>query len=454
MPYTAPHRPTKIAANLLKRKMRTFFYRFAPAGSALLLFLSISFLYMNGHRDLYERVLTIYGVVPFRFPFLDISGWLAVWECARQGIDVISANPCDVLQRGYSSSPLWIAASAIPLGVSDTSVIGCTLDLLFLAALILLPPPRRLLELVLVMAATLSTTVVFALERANPDLILFLLALLTGFLVEGRPAVRVLGYSVALISALLKYYPITVLIVLFREPAKIFWPVLLAIFASLVFFLATYHIELERGLSEIAHGPYNTGFFAAKNLPFLFGEVTGGAAGPFVAVVLYAILVGVSLRICWRLLSFDELRAALGSLTPLERIFLVIGSAVIAGCFFAGQSVGYRGVYFLLAMPGLLAISRRPASRDLRTLALGTGAVVVLLMWSECFRFALYRAVEHPGVPETLGTDLKMLFWFLRELGWWWTVSVMLAVLVDFLAACPSMHWVSSRLHRLVLGVR
>jgi hypothetical protein len=65
---------------------------------------------------------------------------------------------------------------------------------------------------------------------------------------------------------------------------------------------------------------------------------------------LYATLLGFSLAICRRLSGIDELRRAFASLTRPERVFLVIGSAVIAGCFFAGQSIGYRGVYFLLVV--------------------------------------------------------------------------------------------------------
>jgi hypothetical protein len=433
--------------------MRTLFYRFATAAFALVLFLSLSFLYTYGDRGLYERVLTLYGATPFHFPFLDISAWLAVWECARQGIDVLPTNPCDVLQRPYASSPLWIAASDIPLGVSDTSVVGWTLDLLFIMGLSLLPPPRRLLELLLVLAATLSTMVVFALERANPDVMLFLLVLLTGFFAEGRPFLRLLGYFIALTSALLKYYPIMALIIVFRERPRTFVSALLTISASLVFFVTMYHVELARGLPNIDQGPYNTGFFAAKNLPFLLGEAIGNFAEPsrwapvarrIVAGGLYAVLVGISVTICRRLLSFGELRAALSSLPPLERIFLVIGSAIIAGCFFAGQSIGYRGVYFLLAMPGLLAISHT-SSREVRNLSLGTGVVIVMLMWSECFRFALYRALERSGAPEMLASNLNFLFWLLRELGWWWTISVMLIVLADFLLDSPIARWVSSR---------
>jgi hypothetical protein len=353
--------------------------------------------------------------------------------------------------------------STIPLGVRDTTAVGWVLDLIFLLSLSLLPPPRYFRELILVLAATLSTMVVFALERANPDVLLFIMTVTTGVLAECRLFLRLLGYFVALVAALLKYYPIMVLIVVLRERISIFIAVVAVIAGSLAAFWIEYHLDVARGVPTIAGGAYNTDLFAAKNLPFLLGEIAGTAAEPatwaplaqgVVTGGLYAILVSISITISRRLLNFNELRLALASLTQPERIFLVIGSAVVAGCFFAGQSIGYRGVYFLLVMPGMLAISRRPACPDLRRLGLSTSVVIVLLMWGECFRLALYRALELPGVPDIMAGQLKISFWFVRELGWWWTVSVMVTVVADFLWASPVVTWVSSRFPRAAIGVR
>src|SRR5215472_1101611 len=197
--------------------MRSAVYRLAAPLATLLCFLSMSWLYGWGDRALYEDILQWCGIEPFRFPFLDISGSLAAWECTRQGIHVILSDPCDVLHRGYSYSPLWMAASPIPLGVADTTAVGWLLDLLFIGSLSLLPPPRRPVELVIVLAATLSTMVVFALERANPDILLFMLALAAGLLADRRMSLRVIGYCLALSAALLKYYPFMALITVFRE---------------------------------------------------------------------------------------------------------------------------------------------------------------------------------------------------------------------------------------------
>jgi hypothetical protein len=424
--------------------------------------LSLSWLYGWGSPILYEDILRWYGIAPFRFPFVDISGSLAAWECARQGVDVILSDPCDVLQRGYSYSPLWMAASPIPLGVDNTMAVGWCLDLLFIGSLTLLPPPRRPQELVLVLAATLSTMVVFALERANPDILLLMLALAAGRLAEGRMSLRVVGYCLALLAALLKYYPIMVLITVFRERPSRFIATTIAITSALAVFWVVYHAEIAKGLPTIPQGPYNTDLFAAKNLPFLLGEAAGSAARPSswaplaesaYSAGIYATLVGFCLVICRRLLSWGELSTALASLSWLERNSLVIGSAVIAGCFFAGQSIGYRGVFLLMVIPGLLAIARRPASRNLRNLGMGTSVVIVLLMWGECFRLALHRAFGLPGVPEIVAGQLGVYFWLVRELGWWWGVSVMLAVIADFLQVSPVVQRMYPLFGRLVLRV-
>ena len=428
-----------------RQRMRQSVYRFSAAGLPLAVFFGMSWLYEYGNRDLYVAILQSLGVVPYRFPFVDTSGSLAAWECARQGVDVILTDPCDVLHRGYNYSPLWMTASAIPLGVRDTMAVGWSLDLVFLLSLSLLPPPGRLMELALVSAATLSTMVVFALERANPDLLIFLLALAAGLLAEYRLVLRLFGYSLGLIAALIKYYPIMLLLVIFREGVSIFWLLVLMILGSLAVFWVEYHVEIARGLPHIARGRYDTDLFGAQNLPSLMGMLAehlaepspfAAAAACTVKVGLYVAMVGACLARCRGLLRFAELRAALASLPDRDRVLLVIGCAVIAGCYFAGQSIGYRGVFLLLVIPGLLSIARGSA-RKLRVLAFGNAIIIVFLMWGECFRLALYRAIEQTIIPPGLAGSVQMVFWLCRELCWWWVVAFMLAVLADFLLASP-----------------
>jgi hypothetical protein len=104
-----------------------------------------------------------------------------------------------------------------------------------------------------------------------------------------------IGYGLALLSALLKYYPIMVLTVLFRERIAVFAAVALVTTGALAVFLAVYHVEIERGWADISTGPYNTDLFAAKNLPFLIGMLVEKAAAPsrFAAALGWVITAGL-----------------------------------------------------------------------------------------------------------------------------------------------------------------
>ena len=422
--------------------MGTLAYRGIPAFIALCSFLAVSAIYLLGHTDAYIAILRIYGIDPFRFPFVDISGSLAAWDCTRLGIDVVERDPCDVLGRGYTYAPLWMAGSFIPLGVSATGAVGWVLGLLFILCLTLLPPARRRWELVLVILATNSTMVAFAVERANPDILLFMLAIVTGFLAGGFLPARLFAYLTALFAALLKYYPLTLLILSFRERVGVFLATSLATAGLIALFFAAYLSEIERGWPLIAVGSYFTDLFAAKNLPFGLVEFIFGLSGrsaqmfsfTLLGAALYGVLVLNVARICRRLMTRTALRTTFSRLAGYEQIFFVIGSVLTVGCFFAGQSVGYRGIFLLLVLPGLLAIARLATDSALQRLCRTTAIVLVLLMWEEFFRTGLKAIFAWLDIPPLAETLSHLTLWLARELAWWWIVSVMTACLLSFLA--------------------
>jgi hypothetical protein len=415
------------------------FYKFAAPVSALLVFFALSLLYLYGDRGSYFALLEYWGIEPFRFPFLDISGSLAAWECARQGIDVIVADPCDVLQRSYSYSPIWMSWSAIPLGVSDTAAVGWFSGLLFLLSLGILPRPRRPFELILTVVATLSTAVVFAVERANPDILLFILALATALSAEGGLGMRLIGYAVAVLSGLVKYYPVVTLVMVVEERIPVFLSVSIAVVMSLAIFGVAYHDEIVRTLPYIPRGTYIEGMFGAKNVPLQLADVAqaafgeSAALGNVLAAAFLAFLIAGMVAICRRFTVDGQLSAAMTALADRERSLLVLGSALICGCFFAGQNVWYRAIFLLLALPGLFAVARAAPARRGRNWAVGTSIATVFLMWEECFRFGIERALKAAGASGTHTAEIHFLFWIFREAVWWWVVAILSAILVEFL---------------------
>jgi hypothetical protein len=66
------------------------------------------------------------------------------------------------------------------------------------------------------------------------------------------------------------------------------------------------------------------------------------------------------------------------------RITLLIGAALIGGCFFAGSSAGYRGINLLFTLPAILTLARMGHEARVRTAAVQGGVLVMRLFnWLE-----------------------------------------------------------------------
>jgi hypothetical protein len=435
------------------------FYRLIAPLAALTLFFSMTALYAFGDRDLYAAIVRLWGIGPGPFgPFLDMHFLTASWQCGRLGIDVFEHNPCDLLGRTFNYSPLWLSVRLFPFEGHPADALAWVCDLLFLLSLFFLPSPRRARDVVLLLLATLSTMVFYAVERANLDIVMFLVVFAAGLLALRSSWIRLAAYPLILLAGLLKYYPLSLLALTFRERPHRFLAVnLVALALTLIFVLACFS-DLERALSLIPTGSYFTDLFAAKNLPFgivqLFGAKIGAASIPmpaplrFIAYGLYALLVLSCAGICGRISGLAGLRPALAKLTAAESMFLLIGSVLITGCFFAGQSVGYRGISLLFVMPGFLALARHADDKGTRVLGDVTSVVIIFLMWGEFFRTNLLAALTRFHVGDRNVESAWFELWFLRELAWWWLISVMAAVIVDFLGRSEMGMFLSSALKR------
>ncbi|HZL59282.1 MAG TPA: hypothetical protein VFC38_06250 [Stellaceae bacterium] len=392
------------------------FPRFTVPAVTAAIFASLYALHAFGQETLYQAILSRWGIVPYDFPFVDIHGVLSAIQCGREGIDVYLTNPCDVLGRVFFYSPLLLWGEVLPLDTGATQIAGLAVDLLFFAALFCLPAPRRLGDGVLMLLATLSTMTVFAVERANIDLVVFAFAAFGGALLLRPGRARLAGYALFVVAALTKFYPAALLFVTLRERSRLFIAVNAAAVALLALFVAAYHVELAAAVAHVPHGVYFGDMFGAANLPYGLAVVAPGfpARPAMVALVIMAAAGAAAIG------RSDAARNALAELPPRDKVFLLIGGCLMVGCFFAGDSIGYRGVHLIFVLPGLIVLAR--ADSRLRLLFAATAGLVLFLMWGELFRHAVVNA--RPGA--------LFAFWLGRELAWWMAMSILGGLLLGF----------------------
>ena len=102
----------------------------------------------------------------------------AAVECHRLGFDVYVQNPCDVFGRVHGYSPVWLWLAVLPITTAWDNALGLGLVLLFLVALAFLPAGRDWRQTMLITLGAVSSATMFALERANVDLLMFVMAML------------------------------------------------------------------------------------------------------------------------------------------------------------------------------------------------------------------------------------------------------------------------------------
>lgn len=414
-----------------------------PASVALFLMIGCGLMWNWGDRALYMDLLTAWGVFPVEDRFVDTGAVLSAIECHRAGMDVYQQNPCDVYGRIHVYSPLWLAAAVLPVTAAWTPLVGLGCVLMFLFSLVWLPPGRDWWQTGVITLATVSGSVAFAIERANIDIIVFVLATLTVRLVLLAGATRFLGYGVALLAGALKFYPATLLILAVRERLTVLFAVALASAAGLAGFAAIYGGELKRVLSLTPTGSYfSVDAFSARDLPYGLAGILNWppSVAPLalaaMAVGMFAYAVVLSRR--------GDLLARVDALEPPESAFLMVGCVLMLACFLTAQNVLYRGIHLLFVMPGLLALARGKGFRPHGPLTVGCGLVVILL-WADMIRRAIGPVLRGLGLSETVVDAVNARIWAVRELTWWAVATMLATLLIALLLRAPATRELAAR---------
>jgi hypothetical protein len=374
-----------------------------PAAAAASVVLLAGLLYGFGYREQYQALAEAWGAAPFRTPFLDMHAVTAAVECHRLGFDVYVQDPCDVFGRVHGYSPLWLWLAVLPITTAWDNALGLGLAILFLVSLAFLPPGRDWRRTVPIALAAASSATMFAVERANVDLLVFVMAMLAARL-------RATGYAISLLAGMLKFYPIVLLVLAVRERAVIclaIWAVSLGVIAL---WFALDGAEILRGMANIpSTHPFDDNVFGAHNLAFGLAEKIG-LPHPW-ASVLQVFLLGVVLCVAVWLARGVRLH----TLTEAERTYLLVGSALLVSCFVLAQNVSYRATHLLFVLPALVVYCR------------GAAWLVVLLMWSSGLRRLIY------------GTGaLPFGIWLAHELAWWAVITLLATLLLRVVWEAPA----------------
>lgn len=390
-------------------------------------------------RPLFFAVETQWGIWPGAYPFSDLEVLLSGIECKRQGIDAWVVNPCDTFGRIFDYPPAWLWLSVFPVSTGWMNPAGIALSLAFFASLALLPPARTAQGSRLVALGVLSTTTLFAVERGNNDLAVFVLVLAGTWLLARRNE-GLAGYALIFLAGLLKYFPMVAMALALKERPRRFLVLAGLSLALAALFAAAHHRELASAIGTIPHGSPFRLVFGASNLGgglVLLGA-PAWAGQALTAVLAFAGLTGgvaLGLR--------REAGAAASPLSVPERLFFLAGALVVVGAFLTAQNVDYRAVHLLMALPTLIVLRETAAPRRYANLCW----VALALLWMDFFRIKIL-AVAYLFEPPVQQLIEAIPGFLLREALWWWFVVHVVALATALLRDAPLPRLLAPRLRR------
>jgi hypothetical protein len=324
------------------------------------------FLLALGLRDWYWPPFGVPGSTGFSF--LDVRYFTSAWDCARAGIDIADANPCDPLGRPLNYPRLWLAPAYLGLGQGATVLLGAGLAVVFLAAVAAVVGRVDAWDGVVYAAALCSPSVLLGIERGNPDLLVFALVVGGVLLLRAGPAwVRATAHAVFLLAAMLKLYPVLAWGPLVRQPRV--WLVRgLGAVAAVLAVYAVVTWDDVRAIQRLA--PRDVIFSYGAGI---LGDEIGGRA-----VVVAAGALGAALLVLAARRRHGRLPASPARAQERRLDLFWVGAAVFAGTYVSTHNYNYRLAFLLLTLPQLLHWSReaRPA---VPFPALGLTAVLAVL---------------------------------------------------------------------------
>jgi Glycosyltransferase family 87 len=320
--------------------------------------------------------------------FFDARNVAAAVECSRLGHDPLVDNPCDPWGRVMFYPRVWLVLRWTGLEQRHTLLFGVVVITVFLVLLLLLPGRLSVVEGLVVAVAVCSPAVMFAVERANMDLVVFSgLALSALVWRRGSARAEFVAVGLVLLMAVAKLYPAVALLAFLptrRRSTRV-----AAAVAVLVFVL--YAVATREDVATIS-STATQGQYYSYGARILLGELYHGVLGEQwggsralaqVMVLLAAVVLGLAL---WLWLRHRSRRSAEGEPFPetLETSDLIafrMGALVYVGTFVAGNSFDYRLVFLLLTLPCLLRWPLHRGSAEPATLPRVAAAVVLVQLW-------------------------------------------------------------------------
>ncbi len=309
--------------------------------------------------------------------FLDSFAILASNDALALGRDPFAINHLDYFNRPHIYSHWWLHLRDLGLTRADNIRVGFVIVAGFFVTAVAGLRPRTPRELLWYLAVLCSSPILLAMNRANNDLVVFmLLAPVVPCLLSEHRAVRLVPVGLVAVAAGLKFYPALAGLILLAGASvrEVRWRVGLAVLALVV---VGYNVAPDLGR-------------ISGYLPKAEGLMTFGAANGFEAIGLSnRVAHGVALALgAIGVVAYGRAKIFSTWIIRAEDRAIwwsfVLGAVLVTGCFFAGTNYAYRWVFALWMAPLLWRLPlEATAPVAVRRFAGLTSVLLMVSLWAD-----------------------------------------------------------------------
>lgn len=385
---------------------------------------------------LWPPLLAAMGIPDFGHWYLDSYAILAANDAVAAGLDPAVPNAFDVMGRPHSYSDWWLLLHRTGLTRESNFLVGTIWVGAFALAAWLTARPRRWGEAIWLGVLMLSPPVLLGVNRANNDLVIFVLFAVCGVAAGGASGLRqFIAVGALTLATGLKFYPVVgVLGFLWVRPIRLMPWVLMGALLGAGTALVSVLPQIGRGMFTVDSWFYTFG--AA-----VLGRDLGwpDSSSPVIGTAILALGAFV--------LAKGRLTVGLASRgLPGERLLATMGAVVLLGCFMMGVSYAYRWIFVLWMALWLWRRACEPAGevRQRWVFRLGVG-LVIFCLWSDGLMCLVINRLLTPMTEDRLVEVQAVWRWCTQP--WHWLLMGLFAGWLLEAAYAIGKEWWLGRKH-------
>ncbi|BBD69186.1 hypothetical protein NIES4072_34850 [Nostoc commune NIES-4072] len=342
----------------------------------------------------YYDFWNLLGVPARPYPFGDLWVITSGIECHRLGYNIYKENPCNPWPyfAEFNYPRIWLSLTNLGLSSSHTILLGTSIIIIFLVMVLISIKNLNFAEGLIYSLVLCSPAVMLGIERANNDLIIFIILSISLLLINSSQIIwRLTSYLLLLFAAILKIYPIFALSLILRESRRKFFIIttfLTGVFVSYLIAEFNNFKQVYLATPQVNYWSYGSKILLSSlfnhikaiiktlgiNKQSIYRVLPDSFSQKIILLLAIVIFVSCLIYILYKLNYQINENININFIDAFR-----LGASIYIGSFLITNSWAYRLIFLIFTLPQILSWMKKESC--LRFLSMFSILAIILTVW-------------------------------------------------------------------------